>query len=420
MRAATRFVRAAAGGAARNDGRFGIIVRWILMAARYVVFFVLASLVMGSAHRYIWARLVRDAALPSPWARAATVVIVVLFVILMTGFVAFRFLPRSVASPYMWLGYTWLGVVFFLVMALAVSDLARVVTLRLQAGGAGVLDDPERRRAISRLFAGGAALLGLGASSAGLVSALSAVSVKRVRVALDRLSKSASGTRIVQLTDVHVGPTIGKGFIEDVVARVNALEPDVIAITGDLVDGSVAELAEHVAPLAKLQAKHGVFFVTGNHEYYSGVDEWIAHLGKLGVKVLRNERVRIGGEHGFDLAGIDDHSSGGYGNGHGSDLEKALAGRDDARACVLLAHQPRGVELADRLGVDLQLSGHTHGGQMFPWNLAVRLQQPFVAGLHKLARAQIYVSRGTGYWGPPMRVGAPAEITEIELVARAS
>ncbi|MBX3203698.1 MAG: metallophosphoesterase [Labilithrix sp.] len=390
------------------------------MAARYVVFFLVASLVMGSAHRYVWARLVRDAALPAPWARVATLALVFLFVVLMAGFVAFRFLPRSVSSPWMWTSYTWLGVLFFLVMALGLSDLARVVTLRVQAEGAGAIDDPERRQAVSRLFAGAAALLGLGASGAGMASALSAVSVKRVRVAIDRLAKSASGTRIVQLTDVHVGPTIGKGFIEDVVARVNALEPDVVAITGDLVDGSVAELAEHVAPLAKLRAKHGVFFVTGNHEYYSGVDEWIAHLGKLGVNVLRNERVRIGGAEGFDLAGIDDHSSSGYGGGHGSDLAKALEGRDEARACVLLAHQPRGIELAERLGVDLQLSGHTHGGQMFPWNFAVRLQQPFVAGLHRLARAQIYVSCGTGYWGPPMRVGAPAEITEIELVAATS
>lgn len=386
------------------------------MAPRFVLLFVIASLVMGSAHRYVWARLIRDAALPAPWARLATVALVALFALLMAGFTTFRFLPRSVASPISWVAYTWLGVLFFLVMALGVSDLARVVTLRLEAL-AGGLEDPERRRAISRLFAGGAALLGLGASGAGLVSALSPIAVKRVRVAIDRLTRPASGTRIVQLTDVHVGPTIGKRFIEDIVARVNALEPDVIAITGDLVDGSVEELAEHVAPLAKLRAKHGVFFVTGNHEYYSGADAWIAHLRELGVTVLRNERVRIGGDDGFDLAGIDDHSSGGLVEGHGSDLPKALEGRDASRACVLLAHQPRGIELADALGVDLQLSGHTHGGQLFPWNLAVRLQQPFVAGLHKLARAQIYVSKGTGYWGPPMRLGAPAEITEIELVA---
>ncbi len=385
------------------------------MAVRYVLFFLVASLIVGSAHRYVWARLVRDAALPSPWGRVATIAIAVLFVLLMSGFVLGRLLPRAVVSPFMWVSYTWLGVLFFLVLALGVSDLARVVTLRIQ--GAGTIDDPERRQAISRMFAGGAALLGLGASAVGVVSALSPVAVKKVRVALERLPRAASGMRIVQITDVHVGPTIGKGFIDDLVTRINALEPDVIAITGDLVDGSVEELAEHVAPLARLQAKHGVYFVTGNHEYYSGVDDWIAHLRKLGVRVLRNEHVRIGGEDGFDLVGIDDHSSDSYGRGHGSDLKRALQGRDDARACVLLAHQPRGIALADELGVDLQLSGHTHGGQMFPWNFAVRLQQPFVAGLHRLTRAQIYVSKGTGYWGPPMRVGAPAEITEVELVS---
>ena len=385
------------------------------MAGRYVVFFAIASLVMGSAHRYVWARLVRDVGLPAPWAKAATVALVVLFILLMSGFIAFRFVPRSIGAPVMWVVYTWLGVLFFLVVALGLSDLLRLLTMGLHGGGP--LADPERRRAISRLFAGAAALIGLGASAVGVVSALSPVAVKRVRVKIGRLTSAASGMRIVQLSDVHVGPTIGKGFIEDVVRRVNALKPDVVAITGDLVDGSVDELREHVAPLANLAAKHGVYFVTGNHEYYSGADEWIAHLRKLGVKVLRNERVRIAGDDGFDLAGIDDHSSADFGHGHGSDLAKALAGRDAERACVLLAHQPRGIALADQLGVDLQLSGHTHGGQMFPWNLAVRLQQPFVAGLHKLTHAQIYVSKGTGYWGPPMRVGAPAEITEIELVS---
>lgn len=375
---------------------------------RYVVFFLVAGLVMGGAHYYVWARLVRDAALPAHWGRIATAAVLVLFVLLMSGFVVFRALPRWLAAPITWTGYTWLGLLFFLVFALAAADVARMIALRVDDKAPA---DPERRLAISRFFGGAAALVGFGVSGAGLASALSPVAVSRVRVRISKLGKAASGTRIVQLSDVHVGPTIGKGFIEDVVARVNALEPDVVAITGDLVDGTVEELAEHVAPLAKLRAKHGVFFVTGNHEYYSGVEEWTGHLPTLGIRVLRNEHVRIGGEDGFDLAGIDDQSA-------RPDLPKALSGRDAARACVLLAHQPRGIELADELGVDLQLSGHTHGGQMFPWNLFVRLQQPFVSGLHALARgAQIYVSRGTGYWGPPMRVGAPAEITEIELVS---
>lgn len=375
------------------------------MAARYVVFFAVASLIMGSAHWYVYARLVRDAGLPSPWGRIVTVLIALLFIVLMSGFIANRALPRAVAGPWVWVGYTWLGVVFFMVFALGASDLARVITLRLKDVSP---EDPERRLAISRLFAGGAALVGLGASAVGLAGALSPVAVNKVKVAMKQLGKGAEGMRIVQISDVHVGPTIGKAFIEDVVARINALNPDVVAITGDLVDGSVTELEEHVAPLAKLKAKHGVYFVTGNHEYYSGVSDWIRHLGTLGIKVLQNERVRIGGEDGFDLAGIDDPTG-------DPDLAKALEGRDPSRGVVLLAHQPRAIALADELKVDLQLSGHTHGGQMFPWNLFVRLQQPFVAGLHQLSHAQIYVSCGTGYWGPPMRVGAPAEITEIEL-----
>jgi len=376
------------------------------MAARYALFFVIATALMGGAHWYVYARLVRDPLVGAPYARVAAIAIGVLFTVLMGGFVAFRVLPRAVSSPLAWIAFTWLGILFFLVVSLGAADLARTVLGVLR--GAATPVSPERRIAISRAFAAVAALVGFGASGAALASGLSRVAVKRVKVAIDRLG-GVAGTRIVQLTDVHVGPTIGRGFIEDVVARVNALDADVVAITGDLVDGSVEELRAHVAPLAQLRARHGVFFVTGNHEYYSGVDDWVRHLRTLGIQVLRNERVRIGGEDGFDLAGIDDHSA------H-SDLAKALEGRDAARPCVLLAHQPRGIELADRLGVDLQLSGHTHGGQMFPWNFLVRLQQPFVAGLHRLSRAQIYVSCGTGYWGPPMRLGAPAEITEIELV----
>ncbi|HSO00071.1 MAG TPA: metallophosphoesterase, partial [Candidatus Nanopelagicales bacterium] len=223
---------------------------------------------------------------------------------------------------------------------------------------------------------------------------------------------------IVQLTDVHIGPTIGREWLEGIVARVNELEPDLVAITGDLVDGRVADLREHTAPLAKLRAKHGVYFVTGNHEYYSGADEWIEELSRLGVRVLRNERVTIGeGADSFDLAGVDDWKAGGFGGGHGPDLKRALAGRDPGREVVLLAHQPKQVVQAAEMGVGLQLSGHTHGGQIFPWGYFVRLDQPHVQGLGQHGETQIYVSRGTGYWGPPMRVGAPPEITLVELEA---
>ncbi len=193
---------------------------------------------------------------------------------------------------------------------------------------------------------------------------------------------------------------------------------NVIAITGDLVDGSVERLREHVAPLANLRARHGVYFVTGNHEYYSGAEAWCRELRRLGIVVLGNERVSIGtDEVSFNLAGIDDWSAAQFGNGHGADLGKALEGRDETRELVLLAHQPRAIHEADARGVGLQLSGHTHGGQIFPWNIFVRLQQPVVSGLARIGKAFLYVSNGTGYWGPPMRLGAPAEITKVVLLA---
>jgi hypothetical protein len=226
-----------------------------------------------------------------------------------------------------------------------------------------------------------------------------------------------NGFTLVQLTDIHVGPTIGRAFIETIVAHTNALNPDLIAITGDLVDGTVSELADAVAPLAALRARHGVYFVTGNHEYFSGATPWIAELTRLGIRCLRNERVSIGdGAASFELAGVDDRSGARFGEpGHGENLEKALAALDPAREVVLLAHQPKSVLTAARFGVGLQISGHTHGGQIWPFTYFVRLQQPFVAGLHRHEGAQVYVSRGTGYWGPPMRLGAPAEITQLVL-----
>jgi predicted MPP superfamily phosphohydrolase len=257
----------------------------------------------------------------------------------------------------------------------------------------------------------GAALAGFAVWSAGR-----GPKVKDVEVPMAKLPPGADGMTIVQLTDIHVGPTIGREYIEELVRRTNALEPDVIAITGDLVDGSVAQLGEAVAPLAQLRARYGVYFVTGNHEYYAGAVSWVRYLETLGIRVLRNERVTIGdGEHVIDLAGVDDwHATGG---GHGPDLPRALAGRDRRRACVLLAHQPKQIGEAAALGVDLQLSGHTHGGQIWPFGYLVYLQQPYIAGLVRHAGAWLYVSRGSGWWGPPMRLNAPSEITRVVLRA---
>jgi predicted MPP superfamily phosphohydrolase len=244
------------------------------------------------------------------------------------------------------------------------------------------------------------------------------VSIREVRVTLPRLPHELDGIKILQLSDLHVGPSLGQEFVKHVVELTNADQPDVIAITGDLVDGAVSELRHLIEPFAQLKARYGVYFVTGNHEYYSGVEAWCTFLQELGVRVLRNERVSIGSAAAsFDLAGIDDYSASHFGPGQGPDLAHALRGRDPSRELVLLAHQPRAIHEAERAGVGLQLSGHTHGGQIWPFGFLVKLQQPAVAGLRRIGDAFLYVSRGTGYWGPPMRLGAPSEITRLVLLS---
>ena len=240
--------------------------------------------------------------------------------------------------------------------------------------------------------------------------------IVEVQIRLAKLPKELDGFSIVQLSDLHVGPTIDRAFVELVVDRANRLAPDLVALTGDLVDGSVKKLATEIVPLGSLRAKHGVFAVTGNHEYYSGADAWIATIGKLGVRYLRNELVTIGdGAAAFDLAGVDDHESRRY-RGHGEDMKAATAKRDPERALVLLAHQPRQVKRASQHGVNLQLSGHTHGGQIWPWHYAVMAQQGgLLAGRYEIGGTQLYVTRGCGFWGPRIRVLAPLEITRVVL-----
>ena len=274
--------------------------------------------------------------------------------------------------------------------------------------------DEAWRTFLARVLASGAGALGLSLSGYALYEGLRDVQVKHTKITLNKLANELDGFRIVQLTDVHIGPTIGRDFTEGLVEKVNALAADIVVITGDLVDGSVSEIGENVAPLINLEAKEGVFFVTGNHEYYSGADQWLEFLPSLNIRCLRNERVQISrGASSLDLAGIDDSDADKF--GHGADLPRALSGRDTSNPVVLLAHRPRAFPQAKEHGVDLQISGHTHGGQIWPFGYITRLVEPFILGLHKRDDSQIYVSCGTGYWGPPMRLAAPAEIALLEL-----
>jgi len=216
--------------------------------------------------------------------------------------------------------------------------------------------------------------------------------------------------RIVQWSDVHIGPTIQRRFVESLVERTNALDADAIVITGDLVDGYAGDLRHAIETLRDLRARDGVFVVTGNHEYYWRAGEWVKEFARLGLTFLKNEHRVV--RDGLVIAGVTD-PAGRY--THNPDPAAALAGAPGDAFKVLLAHRPQAAQSARRLGVHLQLSGHTHGGQFFPFNLLIRWFQPVVAGLHRVGDMLLYVSRGTGYWGPPSRLGVGGEITVIDL-----
>jgi predicted MPP superfamily phosphohydrolase len=382
-----------------------------MTATRVFIAIGVVSAISWLMHRYLWARLVRDAAWPQPWSSALAISIFVLAALMPLTFLAMRWLPRAAHVPLAWLVYTWMGLAFYLFLLTVLTDAGRGIVALV----GGLPKDPERRLFLARTLAGVVGALSALIGAGGVANVVRGFDLRHVRVPLTKLPRSATGYAIVQISDVHVGPTIGRDFVEAVVRETNKLGPDMVVITGDLVDGTVDQLRALVEPLRDLRARDGVFFVTGNHEYYSGADDWIAHLATLGVRVLRNERVAIG--EAFDLAGVDDASAHRMLPNHGQDVARALDGRDISKAVVLLAHQPKALKHALAGQVDLQLSGHVHGGQMMPFNWLVRIDQPLVAGLHRVQDTWVYVSTGTGYWGPPMRVGTTAELTRIELVA---
>ncbi len=374
--------------------------------------------ILAAAHYYIWARLVRDVGWSDSTRRWLTATVIALGLSIPSSFILARQLPPKHGLWILYVTYTWMGSVLTLLLALAAGDLIRVVIMHWPGQTFASGSEAERRQFLQRVLAAGAAVVTGGSTALAVKLALTEVQVRNVRVRLSRLPASMHGFTIAQITDLHLGPMLRTEFIQQIVSRVNGLDADLIAITGDLVDGTVDHLRDMVASLSRLRARHGVFFVTGNHEYYSGVDEWIAEIRRLGITVLRNERVSIGTpESSFDLVGVDDAHAHQFGNGHGQDVARAVRGRDPKREAVLLAHQPRTVFEAVRHGIGLQLSGHTHGGQLWPFGLLVRLQQPVVKGLAKIESVWLYVSSGTGYWGPPMRLGAPAEITRVVLLS---
>jgi uncharacterized protein len=316
--------------------------------------------------------------------------------------VRFFELPAKISDRISWVGFLIMGFFSSLLVLTVLRDLILLVYSSFEFVGTSAIAVITLATTVSII---------------GFINARRVAQVICIDIPLANLPVSLVGFTIAQISDIHVGPTIKAKYVEAIVKRVNRLDADLIAVTGDVVDGSVSQLAPHTAPLAKLKARHGAFVVTGNHEYYSGALEWMAEFETLGLKGLMNEHVVI--EHDGEnlvIAGVTDYSAHLFDLNQRSDPDAALMGSPQDIPKILLAHQPRTATAAASAGFDLQLSGHTHGGQFWPWNLFVVLQQPFTAGLNRLDQLWVYTSRGTGYWGPPKRFGAASEITLLRLV----
>ncbi len=369
-----------------------------------------------------------------PRLQALMLALLVLSPLLMPlGLAGSRALRQPWADRLSWAGLLLMGLFSSLFVLTLVRDVVLLALWLSQAAGLSV---PLAQLGIASAEAVPA--LALLVTALGFLNARRTPAVVRIDVPIRGLPSALQGFTVAQLSDIHVGPTIKRAYLQRIVNRVNSLEADMVAVTGDIVDGRVHELSGHVAPLAGMKSRHGTFVVTGNHEYYSGAHAWVAELRRIGLTVLMNEHVVL--HHGkpanvamtphgdpqddsqimapLVLAGVTDYNAHHFDESHRSDPRAALDGAPQAAPMrLLLAHQPRSAAAAADAGFDLQLSGHTHGGQFFPWNLFVRFQQPFTHGLHKLKDLWVYTSRGTGYWGPPKRFGAPSEISLIRLVA---
>ena len=370
---------------------------------------------LGGTHAYIAQRMVKEPGMAEPWRTLALCGIALGALSLVLQPIGERWLAPPASRCIAWPASLWMGVAFLILVQLLASDalLWLVGSVAHAATGSPVELGPTA--GVRAAWVAGVALV---AGAFGLRNGLAPPRDKRVEITLSRWPVALDGLRIAQISDIHIGPILGRDFAAQLTRRVNALQPDLIAVTGDLVDGNVERLHSEVEPFRALAAPLGVYFVTGNHDYMSGVHAWAAKAAELGMRVLRNERVSIETRGAcFDLMGVDDHRGDVFGGLGGEDLDSALDGRDPSVPAVLLAHDPSTFKRAHALGIDLQLSGHTHGGQIFPFQWFVRIAIPFVAGRYRRGSAELYVSRGTGFWGPPMRLGSPAEITEIVLRA---
>ena len=371
-------------------------------------------MIVGLLHLYIGARLLPDLSASAGIRLGGALLLLLSCGLMLAGLMSRSFQHRSLADKVAVAGLLAMSGFSSVFVFTVLRDLVLLVA---------IVSLPAR---YVHMLASATALLAVALAAfvtlVGFASARRRARVVSINVPLANLPAALQGFTIAQISDVHVGSQIKEDYVAAIVAAVNDLDADLIAVTGDLVDGSVQDLARHIAPLGRMRARYGAFVVTGNHEYYSGARAWTEEFRRLGLQVLLNEHVVVRHKGALlVVAGVTDYGAHHFDPAQRSDPTAALTGAPaEAAAKVLLAHQPRSAAAAASAGFDLQLSGHTHGGQFWPWNLFVRFQQPFTAGLHRLNHLWVYISRGTGYWGPPNRFGAPSEITLLRLVAAES
>ncbi|MDI6627422.1 MAG: metallophosphoesterase [Rhodococcus sp. (in: high G+C Gram-positive bacteria)] len=349
--------------------------------------------------------------MPTRPKRAADAALALLWLGAVIGFGSgVEFDPSWARGP-AFVGLSWLAVVLYLFLGTIV--VAVVCTVVRVVFAARKRDSSAVRLRVSRIGSAAVALVSVVAVGYGLVEAATPRATN-TDVVLDRLPAEFDGVRVALVSDLHVGPSRGADFVRKVVDSINAQNPDVVLLDGDLIDGTVALVGEDLEPLRDLEAPLGVFAVSGNHEFYAGDGgEWLDFWSTLGIDVLRNERTTITrGDAAIDIAGINDATAPAP---YEPDLAAALDGIDPDRFVLLMAHQPLQAVEASDFGVDMQVSGHTHGGQIWPIRYLVPLQQPSVQGLDTIGNTTLYTTRGAGAWGPPVRVAAPPEIAMLEL-----
>jgi len=392
-----------------------------------MLFFLLFNTVWLGLHVYLGWRLLKPLARKKYWWRTTLGLLVITYLsVPITLFGRLVIYDPSLFDVLAWVAYLGMGfilVLFPLRLTLDIVLLTGWLYKKLQQGlqrNPGHADTPntERRALIANTLNLGLVGLSGAMTTAGLYEARQIPQVKNISIPVTGLAAGLQDFRIIQLSDLHLGPTIKGAYLQAIVERCNSLDADMVVITGDLVDGFTYELSNDVTPLQQLRSRYGTFFVTGNHEYYWGAEDWVEYLKVLGIHVLINEHHFIRhNETRLLLAGVTDHHAYRHVPEHASDPQKARAHAGSADMSILLAHQPKSAFAGAAAGYDLQLSGHVHGGQFFPWNFMIKLVQPFNNGLHRVEdRMWLYVSAGSGYWGPPQRLGVPPEITRIKLV----